>query len=96
MSPRPPHVPKGARPTSLSLSVEDRAALSWIQLARENRRSDRKTLNDILVDGLWLLAEKEGKTRQEILAMLPPPAPIEAVQGNVREMPKKPNRKRPT
>jgi len=87
-------VPKGARPTSLSLSVEDRAALNWVQLVRENGGNDRKTLNDILVDGLWLLAEREGKTRQEILAMLPPPPTGRVIQDNITEMPKKPNGKR--
>jgi hypothetical protein len=95
MSPRPQHIPKGARPTSLSLTIEERAALNWIKLVRENRGEDRKTLNDILVDGLWLLAEKEGKTRQEILTMLPPHTTGPSAQDNFTEMPKKARVKRP-
>jgi hypothetical protein len=93
MSPRPLHIPKNARPTSLSLTGEERFALAWIKAVRENRGDDRKTLNDILVDGLWLLAAKEGKTKQAILAMLPPP-PVQATQANVTEMPKNPSRTR--
>jgi hypothetical protein len=89
MSPKPQHIPKGAKPTSLSLTVEDRAALNWIKLVRENRGDDRKTLNDVLVDGLWLLAEKEGKTREEIRSMSPPPTPAQTLQANVTEMRKK-------
>jgi hypothetical protein len=89
MCPRPQHIPKGARPTSLSLTVEERAALNWIKLVRENRRDDRKTLNDILVDGLWLLAEKEGKSREEIVAMTPAPDTRgQTTQGNITEMPR--------
>jgi len=94
MSPRPQHIPKGARPTSLSLTVEERGAVNWVKLVRENRGDDRKTLNDILVDGLWLLVEKEGKTREEIRATLPPPSPAQMIQDNVTEMPKKPSGKR--
>lgn len=89
MSPRPQHIPKGAKPTSLSLTVEDRAALNWVKLVRETRGDDRKTLNDVLIDGLWLLAEKEGKTREEIRSMSPSPTPAQTLQDNVREMRKK-------
>ena len=94
MSPRPKHIPKGARATSLSLTVGERAALNWVKLVRENRGDCRKSLNDILVDGLWLLAEKEGKTREEILSMLPPSIPAPTLQDNVTEMRKKPLRQR--
>jgi len=94
MSPKPQHIPKGAKATSLSLTVEDRAALNWVKLARESNGNDRKTLNDILVDGLWLLAEKEGKTREQIRAMLPPAPLAQVIQDKVTEMPKKPNDKR--
>jgi hypothetical protein len=93
MSPRPIHIPKNARQTSLSLTAEERFALDWIKAVRENRRDDRKTLNDILVDGLWLLAAKEGKTKQEIFAMLPPSSD-QVIQGKVTEMPKNPSRTR--
>jgi hypothetical protein len=93
MSPKPIHIPKNARPTSLSLTAEERFALNWIKAVREGRGDDRKTLNDILVDGLWLLAAKEGKSEQDILAMLPS-SPDQAIQGKVTEMPKNPSRTR--
>jgi hypothetical protein len=71
------------------LTIEDRAALNWIKAARERRGDKRRDLNDIVVDGIWLLAEKEGKTMAEILATLPPPlVPSLPLQRNVTEMPK--------
>jgi hypothetical protein len=93
MSPKPIHIPKNARATSLSLTAEERFALNWIKAVREGRGDDRKTLNDILVDGLWLLAAKEGKSKRDILAMLPS-SPDQTIQNKVTEMPKNPSRTR--
>lgn len=88
MSPRPKHIPDDARPTSIRLTEEDLAAINWIQTARRQRRNDRKTLNDVIVDGIWLLLEKqEGKTREDIRKTYPTP-PVSAAPTNVTEMPK--------
>jgi hypothetical protein len=89
MSPRPKHIPEGAKQTSIGLTNEDRTAIHWIRMAREARGDDRKTLNDILVDGLWALIEIEGKTREEIREMIPPRQQIK-VKGKVTQMPQKP------
>ena len=89
MSPRPKHIPEGARTTSIALTEEDRAAVNWVRLARERRGENRKTLNDILVDALWLLLEKaEGMTREEIRAMIPPLPQAGTNKSKITEMPK--------
>lgn len=62
-------------------------AIQWLKLARDGRGEDRKTINDIIVDALWFLIEKEGKTREDIRAMLPP-RPIAQPKDKVTEMPK--------
>jgi len=94
MSPRPKHIPANAHQTSISLTDEEQFAVSWIRTVRRQRGEDRKTLNDILVDALWyLLEKKEGKTKAEIHAMIPPAQIAPIVQGNITEMPKpKPGR----
>ncbi len=62
-------------------------AIHWLKLARDGRGEDRKTINDIMVDALWLLIEKEGKTREDIRVMLPPRPTVQA-KDKVTEMPK--------
>jgi hypothetical protein len=89
VSPKPRHIPPNARPTSISLTDEDHAAVNWIKTARKQRGNDRKTLNDILVDGLWYLLEHtEGKTREDIKATIPHIEPFLPQQDKITEMPK--------
>jgi len=89
MSPRPKHIPENARQTSISLTEEDNAAINWIRAARRQRGDDRRTLNDILVDALWyFLEQSEGKTKDEIRAMVPRIPISQASQANITEMPK--------
>lgn len=89
MSPRAKHIPDHAHQTTICLTDEEQAAVNWIKAARRLRREDRRTLNDILVDSLWYLLEKvEGKTRDEIRAMVPQVPVSQTLQDNVTEMPK--------
>ena len=90
MSPRTKHTPNDASLTSIKLTDEDRTAINWIKLARKGRGDDRGRLNDILVDGLWhLLEEVEGKSREEIRAMMPSPPPNAQMHTEkVTQMPK--------
>jgi hypothetical protein len=94
MGPREKHVPDHAQRTSVCFTAEDRAAIHGIKEARRSRKNKRTTTNDIVVDALWHYLEKvEGKRREQIQAMLPPP-PNESTKGsNVTQMPK-PKRKR--
>jgi hypothetical protein len=89
MSPRAKHIPDNAHQTTICLTSEDQAAVNWIKEARRLRGEDRKTLNDIFIDSLWyLLEKKEGKTRDEIRAMVPQIPVSQPLQDNVTEMPK--------
>lgn len=90
MSPREKHIPDHAQRTSVCLTAEDRAAIRWISDVRRNNKSRRTTTNDILVDALWYFLEKtEGKTQNEIRAMVPAiPAAPHSRGDNVKQMPK--------
>jgi hypothetical protein len=89
MSPRAKHIPDNAHQTTICLTDEEQAAVNWIRAARRLRHEDRRTLNDIVVDSLWYLLEKvEGKTRDQIRAMVPQIPVSQALQDNVTEMPK--------
>ncbi len=93
MSPREKHIPVDARPTTVALTAEERAAIRWISDVRRGRADRRTTINDILVDALWFFLEKtEGKTRDQIRAMVPSVQLDERSQANVTEMPKPKNR----
>lgn len=93
MSPRPKHIPDEAYRTTIRLTGDEQLAINFLKTARRQKGNDRKTLNDILVDGMWLLLEKEeARSKQEIRSMMPLP-PMKPGQANVREMPK--SRKRP-
>jgi hypothetical protein len=88
MSPKQSHVPKGARPTSLSLTDLDRAAISWLGSVERSRGGDRTRLNDVLVDALWALVGKEGRSRADFLPMSAPAPEPQEVPSNITEMPK--------
>ena len=71
--PRQAHISKSAKQTTVTLEPEDHAAINWIRFVRSSRGNERTRLNDILRDALWHYVEKvEGKTKAELVAMLPP------------------------
>jgi len=87
VSPKEKHIPDDAERTSICLTLEDREAIGWIRAARKREQSKRTTNNDILVDALWsYLAEKYGRTREQIQAAVPPPLPKQV--SKVTQMPK--------
>ena len=93
VSPKAKHIPDHAHQTTICMTNEEQAAVNWIKAARRLRGDDRRTLNDIVVDSLWYLLEKEeGKTREDIRVMVPQPTVRQATQSNVTKMPK-PNAK---
>jgi hypothetical protein len=93
MSPRAKHIPDDAKKTTVGLTPEDSAAIRWISETRRLKKDKRTTTNDILVDALWyFLEETEGKSREQIRAMVPV-VPVELrPQNKVTEM--KPKNKR--
>ena len=89
MSPREKHIPDDAQRTSICLTAEDRAAIRWIEEVRRRKKEKRTTTNDILIDALWYFLEKtEGKTKDQIRAMVPAVPVDERSQNKVTEMPK--------
>src|ERR1700690_3515071 len=94
MSPRGKHIPVDAHRTSVCLTAEDRAAIRWISEIRRAKKDKRTTTNDILVDALWHFLEKtEGKTRDQIRAMVPTVSVDERAPNKVTEMPKPKNKR---
>ncbi len=94
MSPREKHIPDDAHRTSICLTAEDRTAIRWISEVRRAKKSKRTTSNDILVDALWYFLEKtEGKTKNQIRAMVPSALVDARPQNKVTEMPKKKDRR---
>jgi hypothetical protein len=94
MSPKEKHIPENAQRTSICLTAEDRAAIRWINEVRRAKRDKRITTNDILVDALWYFLEKtEGKTKDQIQAMVPPVPVSERRQNKIAEMPKPKNKR---
>jgi hypothetical protein len=90
MSPREKHIPDDAKRTTIGLTAEDTTAIYWISQARRAKKSKRTTTNDILVDALWYFLENtEGKTRDQLRAMMPTKAAEERPQDKITEMPKK-------
>jgi hypothetical protein len=89
VSPRPKHVPDDAYRTTIRLSDEELAAINWLRTSRRQRGNERKTLNDVVVDGIWnLLEREEGMTREQIGATIPRRPLTAKAPQNVREMPK--------
>jgi len=94
MSPREKHIPEGAKRTSVCLTAQESAVIHWISEVRRAKKDKRTTTNDILVDALWYFLEKnEGKTREQISAMVPTVPRTEPVQSNITTMPKPRNRR---
>jgi hypothetical protein len=94
MSPREKHIPDDAQRTTVCLTAEDRAAIRWLSEVRRAKKSKRTTSNDILVDALWHFLEKtEGKTKDQIRAIVPAVAVEEHQQKKVTVMPKLKNKR---
>lgn len=94
MSPREKHIPDDAQRTSVCLTAEDRAAIRWINEVRRAKKDNRATTNDILVDALWYFLEKtEGKSKDQIRAMVPTVSVDDRPKNKVTEMPKPKNKR---
>ena len=89
MSPREKHIPDDARPTTVCLTAEDRAAIRWISEVRRGKKDKRTTSNDILVDALWYFLERtEGRTKDQIRATIPTVPVDDRPKSKVTEMPR--------
>jgi hypothetical protein len=86
---RPQLKSKGAKRTTIYLNPAEDFALNFIENSRRIREDGRYQPSEIIADALWLyLEQKEGKTREQLTALLPVP-PKALPQSNVREFRKK-------
>jgi len=70
---RPKRRSKGAKRTTIYLNPAEDLALSVIENSRRRREERNCQSGDIVADAIWLYLEKvEGKTREQIEALLPP------------------------
>lgn len=89
LSPREKHIPDDAARTTVSLTAEDRAAISWIAATRRMAKNKRTTINDVLVDALWHFLEKVHKINKEQIRLMVPTSPPEELPKNkVTQMPR--------
>lgn len=86
---RPNKREKKAKRTTIYLNPAEDLALSVIENSRRRREERNCERGDIMADAIWLYLEKvEGKTRDQIEALLPP-LPLKIQPQNVTEFPKK-------
>lgn len=63
-------IPEGAEGSTVYLLPEDSLILRAIQGKRKKKGEQRTSLNEIWIEALWRLAEKEGFTRKKLDAFL--------------------------
>jgi len=86
---RPKVTSEGAKRTTIYLNPAEDLALSVIENSRRVRTEKRCQPSEIIADALWLyLKQVEGKTREQIVALLPAP-PKEKRQSNLKQFPEK-------
>lgn len=88
MCPKERHLSSRARPTTIALTPEEKLAIQLIGEVRRRHGSNRSTMNDVLVDALWDLAEKEGITRERVLGFLSVVSENEHEPKKITEMPR--------
>ncbi|MGD0510702.1 MAG: hypothetical protein ABSA33_02580 [Candidatus Micrarchaeaceae archaeon] len=85
---RPRTISEGAKRTTIYLDPVTDVALNLIENSRRLRKEKRYQPNHIVADAIWFYLEKvEGKTRQQLEALLP--APQDRQETNLKEFPKK-------
>ena len=89
---RPKLTSDGAKRTTIYLNPAEDLALSVIENSRRVRVERRCQPSEIIADALWLYLEQiEGKTRDQIAALLPT-FPVEKRQSKVKQFPPKKQR----
>ena len=67
---RTKRIPDNAEGTTVYLTPEEQVVLRAILAKRKRRSHSRASLNEIMVDALWALAEDEEITRKKVAAFL--------------------------
>jgi hypothetical protein len=86
---RPRTVSTGAKRTTIYLDPATDVALNLIENSRRLRQEKRYQPNHIVADAIWLYLERvEGKTREQIEALLPVPQETNR-ESKLKQFPKK-------
>ena len=67
---RKKRIPDDAEGTTVYLTPEEQVVLRAIVAKRKNRLSQRASINEVMIDGLWGLAGAEGITKKKLKAFL--------------------------
>jgi len=82
----------GAKRTTIYLNPAEDLALSVLENSRRTRGEKRCQPSDIVADAIWIYLERtEGKTRQQVEALLPVTPGKQQPLGKVTEITKKKN-----
>jgi hypothetical protein len=86
---RPRTISENAKRTTIYLDPATDVALSLIENSRRVRKEKRYQTNHVIADAIWFYLEKvEGKTREQITALLPAVAE-DKQRSNLKQFPKK-------
>ncbi len=76
----------GAKPTTISLTPAQKVAIRKLQAKRMSAGQPEPLLNDVVLEGIELLLEKEGWSSAELAQVFPE---VEAKSAEVRVFPRK-------
>jgi hypothetical protein len=65
------HIPKDAKPTTISLTVRQHIAFQELQVKRQKEGSAKPTLTEVMVEGFQMLLKREGLSDAELERLFP-------------------------
>lgn len=68
---RPRRIPQEAKPTTVSLTLEQQVAFQELAAKRMRERRGKPLLNEVVVEGLELVLRKEGWDEADLAKIFP-------------------------
>lgn len=65
------HIPKDAKPTTISLTIRQHIAFQELQIKRQREGRAKPTLTEVMVDGFQMLLKREGLSDSEVEQIFP-------------------------
>jgi len=65
------HIPKDAKPTTISLTVSQHIAFQRLQIERQEEGSSKPTLTEVMLEGFQLVLKRVGLTDAELEKLFP-------------------------
>jgi hypothetical protein len=90
---RTPHIQSGAKSTTIYLTKAQRVAIRKFQTKRLQEGDSEPLLNEVVLEGLRLLLQREGCTEAELGTVFPK---AEVKRAKVTAFPKRRRGNRPT